>query len=157
MAKKTGLGKGLDALFANTNIDKEESEEIVRNIKIIEIEPNKEQPRRIFKDEAIEELAESIKKYCTSIEDIFILSDLIIKGDKNEILKQLTELILDCFDEDVEITRDTVAEDVDGWDSLGQIRLLAAVEKEFDIHFSITDVRNLENVGDLVDLIFRLR
>ena len=64
MAKKTGLGKGLDALFASSNIEKNENqEEIVKNVKIIDIEPNKEQPRRIFKDEAIDELAESIKKY----------------------------------------------------------------------------------------------
>ena len=33
-------------------------------------------------------IKESIKKYCTSSEDIFILSDLIIQGNKNEILKQ---------------------------------------------------------------------
>lgn len=64
MAKKTGLGKGLDALFMNTNINEEEpANEIVRNLKVIEIEPNREQPRRIFNDEGITELAESIKKY----------------------------------------------------------------------------------------------
>lgn len=71
MAKKTGLGKGLDALFADNNIldNKEEKievkdgEEIVKKIKIIEIEPNREQPRKIFDNETLEELAESIKRY----------------------------------------------------------------------------------------------
>ena len=75
---------------------------------------------------------------------------------KDEIMMSLQELIEDCFDEDVEITRETVADDVDGWDSLGQIRLLAAAEKKYNIHFSVTDVRHLENVGDLVDVINRL-
>ena len=72
MAKKTGLGKGLDALFAdNTLLQQEEEktdelkegEEIVKNIKIIEIEPNRDQPRKVFDNESLEELAESIKKY----------------------------------------------------------------------------------------------
>ena len=70
MAKKTGLGKGLDALFADNNLlqDEEENkvkdgEEVVKKIKIIEIEPNRDQPRKIFDNETLEELAESIKKY----------------------------------------------------------------------------------------------
>jgi ParB family chromosome partitioning protein len=66
MAKKTGLGKGLDALFKDTKI--EENEEIQDGEKILkvdinEVEPNKEQPRKRFDDEAIEELSESIKRY----------------------------------------------------------------------------------------------
>lgn len=66
MAKKTGLGKGLDALFANTPIPQEEEiqeGEIVKNLKLIEIEPNRNQPRKIFDEESLEELASSIKRY----------------------------------------------------------------------------------------------
>ena len=72
MAKKTGLGKGLGALFNDNMIDDEididkveikEVEEVVRKIKIIDIEPNKNQPRRNFNNESIDELAESIKTY----------------------------------------------------------------------------------------------
>ena len=66
MPKKTGLGKGLDALFANKPIIEEEKVqdwEKIQKIKIIDIEPNKNQPRRNFDQEAIEELAESIKVY----------------------------------------------------------------------------------------------
>lgn len=67
MAKMTGLGKGLDALFSSTPAVEEEEEnksgEIVKNIKLIEIEPNKEQARKIFDEESIDELANSIKEY----------------------------------------------------------------------------------------------
>lgn len=63
MAKKTGLGKGLDALFSTTISEEQEENEVVQNIKISDIEPNKDQPRRIFDEEALTELAESIKKY----------------------------------------------------------------------------------------------
>ena len=70
MAKKTGLGKGLDALFSYkplTQAEEEkilkEGEELVQNIKVIEIEPNKEQPRKHFDSESLEDLAKSIKRY----------------------------------------------------------------------------------------------
>ena len=55
--KKTGLGKGLDALFGGSIIEEKSknSEELVQNIKLIEIEPNKDQARKVFKDESIEE------------------------------------------------------------------------------------------------------
>ena len=68
MAGKTGLGKGLDALFSSNiaNISEEEKikeGEAIVNLKLIEVEPNKNQPRMNFNDEKIEDLAESIKEY----------------------------------------------------------------------------------------------
>ncbi len=69
MPKNTGLGKGLDALFSNKAIiedvieDKDKNSEKIEKIKIINIEPNKNQPRRNFDEESIDELAESIKIY----------------------------------------------------------------------------------------------
>lgn len=63
--KKTGLGKGLDALFSTPIIEEtiNSQEEIVKKIKINEIEPNKEQARKLFDEEGIEDLANSIKEY----------------------------------------------------------------------------------------------
>ena len=71
MRTKKGLGKGLGALFNDNDIiddddnkvEIKDGEEVVHKIKIIEIEPNKNQPRRNFNNESIEELAESIKRY----------------------------------------------------------------------------------------------
>ena len=63
MVKKTGLGKGLDALFSNTLTESAEEKEVVQNLRISEIEPNREQPRRNFDDESLSELADSIQKY----------------------------------------------------------------------------------------------
>lgn len=71
MAKKTGLGKGLGALFNDNDIIEDidvttqikEGEEVIHKLKIIDIEPNKNQPRRNFNNESIDELAESIKRY----------------------------------------------------------------------------------------------
>ena len=67
--RKTGLGKGLDALFTsdiNTETNNENNEKLegkILNLKITEVEPNKNQPRKSFNEEALDELAESIKEY----------------------------------------------------------------------------------------------
>ena len=67
MAKKTGLGKGLDALFSSTNVqnieeDIKEGEKIL-TLEVNEVEPNRTQPRKHFDEEALEELSDSIKRY----------------------------------------------------------------------------------------------
>ncbi|MBQ3145938.1 MAG: ParB/RepB/Spo0J family partition protein [Clostridia bacterium] len=64
MAKNTGLGKGLDALLLNNIVEESiEEGEKVQSLKIIDVEPNREQPRRSFDEEALEELSNSIKEY----------------------------------------------------------------------------------------------
>ncbi len=62
MAKMTGLGKGLDALFGPVEEELQEND-VLKNLNINEVEPNRLQPRKNFNQEALEELAESIKKY----------------------------------------------------------------------------------------------
>ena len=59
-AKKSGLGKGLNALLFDNSIESESAVVIVRTT---EIEPNKEQPRKIFDDEKLCELSDSIKAH----------------------------------------------------------------------------------------------
>ncbi|MBE6883395.1 MAG: ParB/RepB/Spo0J family partition protein [Ruminococcaceae bacterium] len=60
MAKKqSGLGKGLEALFA----DNSQEEQRVENIRITDVEPNRDQPRKNFDEAALEELAESIRQH----------------------------------------------------------------------------------------------
>ena len=76
VAKKSGLGKGLDALIPAGNkktIVKKDSEPViiekivekkgVETLKITEVEPNREQPRKNFDEDALLELADSIKQY----------------------------------------------------------------------------------------------
>ena len=61
MAKMTGLGKGLYALFGP--VEEVQENDVLKNLNINEVEPNRLQPRKNFNQEALEELAESIKKY----------------------------------------------------------------------------------------------
>ena len=64
--KKTGLGKGLDALFSSPSIEETNNDEsvgLVKQLKLNEIEPNKKQARKAFDEEGLEELANSIREY----------------------------------------------------------------------------------------------
>ena len=61
-AKKGGLGHGLDALFADNSIEEIASTSAVK-LKIMDIEPNRDQPRKIFDEDALAELADSIAKH----------------------------------------------------------------------------------------------
>lgn len=76
VAKKSGLGKGLDALIPAGNkrtVEKKNSEPViiekvvekkgVETLKITEVEPNREQPRKNFNEDALLELSDSIKQY----------------------------------------------------------------------------------------------
>ena len=74
--------------------------------------------------------------------------------NREEILKELEEIFQDIFDDDtIELTENMSAADIEDWDSLRQISILAAAEDVFRIQLAISDTRNLKNIGDLVDII----
>jgi acyl carrier protein len=71
-----------------------------------------------------------------------------------EVHQKLTDVFRDIFDDPtIEITEQTTAEDIDDWDSITHINLIAAVEKAFKISFNTKDVKALSNVGDFMQLI----
>ena len=73
---------------------------------------------------------------------------------REEVYERLQAVFRDVFDDRKIVLKDTTtAKDIMGWDSLAHINLIAAVEDEFDIKFSLQDVYNLKNVGELVDII----
>lgn len=76
--------------------------------------------------------------------------------EKSEIESRLTPIFRDVFNDDaLVVTEDMTAAEVPTWDSLSNINMIIAVEKTFGVKFSIKDVRNLKNVGELLDLIKR--
>jgi len=67
---------------------------------------------------------------------------------------RLQEVFRDVFDEPgLTLRREMTAEDVEAWDSLSHINLLAAIEKEYKIRFDLAEVKSLRNVGDLMDMV----
>lgn len=75
MAKSRGLGKGLDALFADqTAVSSDDSG--ISTVRLSEIEPNLSQPRKEFDEEALNELADSISAHG-------VLQPLLVRPTKN--------------------------------------------------------------------------
>lgn len=71
-----------------------------------------------------------------------------------KIYERLTEVFRDFFDDDeIELDEETTAEDIDDWDSLNHITLIAAVEGEFDLRFTMGEVSGMKNVGEMVKII----
>lgn len=78
--------------------------------------------------------------------------------NRDQIFEELTTVFRDVFDdEDVTIGENTTAADIEDWDSLSHIMLLSAVEDEFGIKFDMKAVQSLKNVGEMVDMIGKLR
>lgn len=77
--------------------------------------------------------------------------------NRQEVYEKLNEVFRDIFDDDqILVTDETTAEDIDDWDSLQHISLINAIEEEFDITFNMKQVLLMKNVGEMVDLILEL-
>lgn len=74
--------------------------------------------------------------------------------NREEILKKLNEVFRDVFDDDtLVITEQTGPDDVDDWDSLAQISLIAAVESEFGVRLDTKTALHLKTVGEIIDAV----
>jgi acyl carrier protein len=72
----------------------------------------------------------------------------------DNLLAELQEVFRSVFDRpDLEIARESNAHDVEGWDSLNHINLIMALEKQYRVKFGLGELQDLENVGDLLDLL----
>ena len=69
------------------------------------------------------------------------------------VLEKLNDIFQDIIDDEVVVTENSSADDVDDWDSLVHIRLIVAIEKKFKIKFTSREVDNFSKVGDVIDLI----
>ena len=69
-----------------------------------------------------------------------------------EVLNKVEDIFRDILDEEsLILTRDTTANDVDGWDSLTHIQLIVAIEKQFKVKFSSKEILSWKNVGEMID------
>jgi len=74
--------------------------------------------------------------------------------DNNEIMRKVTTIFQEVFDDDeMSISPEMTASDVDSWDSLTHIRLIISHELAFNIRFDTTEISELENVNDFIVLL----
>jgi acyl carrier protein len=68
----------------------------------------------------------------------------------DEILEEVNEIFKDVLDnDDIKLTPDTTADDIEEWDSLTHIQLIVAIEKHFKIRFKASEITSYKNVGEM--------
>ncbi len=71
---------------------------------------------------------------------------------RNEILEQVQSIFKDVLkNDDVVLTDDTTAQDVNGWDSLTHVEIISEMEKHFGLRFSLKEMLSWRNVGKMLD------
>lgn len=69
-------------------------------------------------------------------------------------LEKLNAIFCEVFDEeDLKITPEMTANDVEGWDSLSHVNLVVAIEAKFNIKFGQKELLSFKRVGDLLHCI----
>ena len=68
-----------------------------------------------------------------------------------ELQDRLNKIFCEVFDDDdIKITPEMTANDVDGWDSLSHVNLITTIEARFNIRFTQKELLKQRNVGDLI-------
>jgi len=74
--------------------------------------------------------------------------------ERNEILERVQEVFRDELElDDLVLTDEATADDVEEWDSLTHVQIVVALEKAFALKFTSREILSWDNVGDLVDCI----
>jgi len=77
--------------------------------------------------------------------------------ENREILSVLIDVFKEVFDdEELVLTRETTANDIEEWDSLNQIKLIVESERAFNIRLKSRDINILENIGEMVDYLSKV-
>lgn len=70
------------------------------------------------------------------------------------IIKKVNHIFNDVLqDENIEINYETNSDDIDDWDSLANIELIIAIEKEFNVKFVLSEFYKFSNVGQMCEWI----
>lgn len=68
-----------------------------------------------------------------------------------DVITELNRIFCQVFDDDdISISPEMTANDIDGWDSLSHVNLVTTVEARFNIRFSQKELLTQKNIGDLI-------
>jgi len=74
--------------------------------------------------------------------------------NRDDYINKLQDIFRDIFDDyNLVVNESTSSDDIEDWDSLTQISLTTAIEKEFEVKFTIQEFMELKNVGEMVVLL----
>ena len=72
----------------------------------------------------------------------------------NHLYRELTDIFRDVFDDDnIVLTPETTAADIEGWDSVAHVNLIVALEARLKVKFKTSEVEGLHNVGQLAGVL----
>ena len=76
--------------------------------------------------------------------------------NRSEMLSKVIDICKDVFEnEELKLTEKSCAVDVEEWDSLTHLSIISDLENEFEISFTLDEISNAKNIGELVDAIIR--
>lgn len=76
--------------------------------------------------------------------------------NREEVYDTLCSIFRNVFDDNsIELYDEMTSDDIEDWDSLENINLVTAIEKNFDIHFEISEISSFKNVGQMIDCILK--
>jgi acyl carrier protein len=69
-------------------------------------------------------------------------------------MEELQEIFREIFDDDeLVISRETTADDIEEWDSLTHMQLIVEIEKKYNIRFTTAEIKTAANVGEFIEII----
>ena len=72
-------------------------------------------------------------------------------GNEEKILKKLEKVFQIIFDDySLRLSKNMTAEDIEEWDSLNQIKIILACEKEFSVKLNVREINNFVNIVEMV-------
>lgn len=73
---------------------------------------------------------------------------------KEEIYATLDKVFQEVFEDDsIHVGPETTANDIEDWDSLEHINLVVAIEKQFQMKFTMGEITTMKNVGEMVEIL----
>jgi acyl carrier protein len=76
--------------------------------------------------------------------------------DREDVLHRIRQIVANTVGPiNIEISESTMASQVEGWDSLTHVQIVVAIESEFNVRLSSSEIAQLENIGSLVDIVCR--
>lgn len=71
-----------------------------------------------------------------------------------KIIDELQIIFREIFDdEEIVLSKETKAEDIDDWDSLTHMQLIVEIEKKYNIRFTTGEIKKAANVGEFIEII----